>query len=109
MARYGDKHSGGRKTKAEEMGLEKNLNESFKKLSVGKIDGVQGAEGILQLMWEKAIDERDYKAIEWIAHRYYGKEPKAIISDINVNGTNRGSIKEFFGSAFEEDGDDNPQ
>ena len=103
MGRYGDNHKGGRPTKAEEMGLEKNMNEAFKALSTKRdITGIDGAEGILHLMWDKAADG-DIKAIQWLAERYYGKEPKAIIQEVNHNhGINRGTIKEVF-NAFRED------
>ena len=99
MARYGDNHKGGPRTKAERMGLEGRMNDAFKSLTNGK-DNIDGATEILTLMWQKAIDG-DIKAIEWIAHRYYGKEPKAIIQDVNVNGgIDVADIKEFFGNSF---------
>ena len=98
-------HSGGRRTKAEEMGLGKHLNESFKALADAKnIEGIDGAEGILHMMWDKA-HSGDIKAIQWIAERYFGKEPKAIIQDINISGDVVTTLGDFFNGAFNDRND----
>lgn len=94
-------HKGGRPTKAEEMGLEKHLNSAYQKLSKGKLDGTPGAEAILQLMWNKA-SKGEYKAIEWIAHRYYGREPKAIIQEIKATGDFKFVLAEHLKTAFDD-------
>ena len=89
---------GGRKTKAEEMGLEKRMNDAFNAVTNGQV-GHDGATEVLSLMWMKAI-EQDYKAIEWIAHRYYGKEPKSIIKDVTVHSDVVSDAFEYFKETF---------
>lgn len=95
-------HKGGRKTKAEEMGLEKRLNDAFKAVSRGKHK--EGATEVLKGIWLIAADSghpKQFEALKWITDRYYGKEPKAIIKETNFT-LDRGTINEIFGGTFTE-------
>lgn len=97
-----DINRNGPPTKAERMGLERNLNEAFKKVTKGTLgDDVTAAEAVLHLMWDKA-KKGEIKAIEWIAHRFYGKEPDAIIQQVQ-HEFNRGTVKEMFGNTFNDE------
>lgn len=105
MARSGNNHRGGRPTKAEEMGLEKRMNDAFK--AVTKNKDHDGATQVIQEMFKIAMSEdhaKKFDALKWLTDRYFGKEPKAIIQEIDIkHELDRGTIKDFFGGSFDED------
>ncbi len=87
MARYGTEHKGGAPTKAERMGLDKRMAEAFAKVSRNK--DAEGATKVIEEMWKIALNDdpkniKRFDALKWITDRYYGKEPKALIIDAEV-------------------------
>lgn len=86
-ANNGGNKNAGRKTKAEEMGLEKRLNRVFQELTDDR-DDVDGADVVLVKLRDIALDpghSKHFEALKWFTDRYFGKEPKALIVDQEVN------------------------
>ncbi len=95
-------HKGGRPSKAETMGLERRLREAFDAVTGNKGE-YEGATEVLKLMWSKALDKDDSKqfdAIKWITDRYYGKEPKQIIIDGEIEHDAAESLQNFINQAI---------
>ena len=97
----GGNKSAGRKTKAEEMGLEARLNKVFEAFTEGYTD-VDGADVVLVKLRDIAMDTshaKHFDALKWFTDRYFGKEPKALIVDSEV--THKGlDVTEILKNAY---------
>ena len=107
MARYGDKHKGGRPSKAEQMGLAKRLEKAFQNVTNNKTEGY-GATKVIEEMFKIALDEdnpKRFEALKWVTDRYYGKEPKAIIQETTHHGDVGIKIAEILKDSYEQSQD----
>lgn len=90
-------HKGGRPTKAKQMGLPDKFEKAFKKVSAGK-SSAHGAQVVIDEMVRIALDpnhSKQYDALKWVTDRYFGKEPKAIIQETNVEIGASANLKEL--------------
>ena len=104
----GGNKTAGRKTKAEEMGLEARLNKVFEAFTEGYTD-VDGADVVLVKLRDIAMDTshaKHFDALKWFTDRYFGKEPKALIVDQSTTlSIPEEGIKDFYKNLFKQDDD----
>lgn len=88
------------------MGLEKSLNNAFHAFLKNK--DVEGSDEVVKYMVKTMYDDKNpkqYEAGKLLFERYFGKEPKAIIVDSEVNHSveNIQDLKDFINNATKED------
>ena len=83
----------GRPSKAKQMRLLERLEETYHETAIALFKGqvkaedivkMEGADAVISQMWEIALDvnhANQFAALKWITDRYFGKEPKAILSE----------------------------
>ena len=101
MARNGDNHKGGRRSKAEELGLNKRMAQAFKKVSKG--EDADGATRVIEELWKIGLNvdhAKQFDALKWITDRYYGKEPKQIIVEGDIEHNGAESLQNFIKQAL---------
>lgn len=96
----GGHKTAGRKSKAEELGLKTRLHNTFMKVK-GRANfaagpGTDEADAVLRGLWRIALDDEHPKQLEvllYLDKRFFGKEPKAIIAEVDHTGQVETSVK----------------
>ena len=111
----GVKGKAGAKSKAEQMRLLERLNKTYhksaKRFALGSTEAILDApDAVLKAWWDIILDpntkvEHKMKALEVVGNRFFGKEPRAVLTEEATHGTEEFDPKEIFGNTFE-DGED---